>query len=907
MIRNRTSVPENGTRVRHGMPADAAGPNRPTGMKSASAAGMIAAVLLLAGLLLPHGPAQAKKCEDYPEGHPVRQSPMCQSQLPAKSGGGFLSDIINLPNTVVKDAADAVLGRSGETEMESVSEPGGEGTATEREHSEAEHAEAETERADAEAERARRAMEEERRRLEDLRREMERERRALEEERRRAEAEAERDRKAREEERLRAEAEAERKRAEEARLQAEAAEQEAARQREEESRAEEEERRQAEEAAARERQAQEEERRRAEAEAERKASEEARRQAEEAEREAARQREAERLAQEEERRRARAVKVGGPDSEKQCITSHLLSHPQHPENPYGITYLKNNCDHDVEALYCFVQTGEESREVEDALREYDKYRFHAGEACSSNALPGSNYYGDRVLLAPKAEHIAHAGKAALRWGACAVRGESGGFQRMGSYTSILARKGYAFEPDPRQGSLGSFECDYVPDERPYKQSEGYSDDPAKHVAAEYLEDARKACKEELERIERSPDPVQEADCRKRVVDLPQGPVDARKLSYAYEECMVQRKKEVEGSVLVRLGTWVGMEFHPEEEPLTDCEGLKEAERLAREVEERERAKREAEEQARLAAEAERKRKEAEEQARREAEEKARLAAEAERARREAEEAARKRREAEEKRKAAEEAVRRMVGKVFRDPLRSGGEGPQMAVLPAGSFRMGCLSNDGDCEDYEKPVHSVTIPRPFAVSVHEVTFEDYDRFARASGADMPDDEGWGRGRRPVINVLWKDAKRYVAWLSSQTGEEYRLLSEAEWEYAARAGTATKYSWGDEVGRNRANCNDYRCGDRWEKTAPVGSFEPNAFGLYDMHGNVWEWVADCWNGSYEGAPFDGSAWMQGYCEMRVLRGGYWFNDPRTLRSADRNWYATGDRYSGIGFRVARTLTP
>ena len=619
--------------------------------------------LLLAGLLLAGGPAQAfMKCEDYPEDHPVRQGAYCQSQLPPKQGEGILSDLINLPGTIAKDAADAVRGKPGEAEgakAEQAAEPD-DGDAVAEERAEAQPVDAEG----AEAERSRRAFEAERRRLEDLRRGMERERRALEEERKRAEA-AERDRKAREEERRRAEAEAERRRAEEARRQAEAAEQEAARQREEESSAEEEARRQAEEATAQERQAREEERRRAEAEAERKAAEEAKRRAEEAEQEAARKQAAERRAREEERRRALAVKAGGPGSAKQCLTSHLLSHPQHPENPYGITYLKNGCDHDVEAMYCFVQTGEESREVEDALRKYDEYRTLAGEACSSNALPGSNYYGDRVLLAPKAEHVAHAGKAALRWGACAVRGEAGGFRRMGSYVSILARKGYAFEPEPRTGPLGSFECDYVPDERPYKQVDHYGDERVRHVVDEYLEEARAACKEELERMERSPAPVQEVDCRKRVVELPQGPVDARKLSYAYEECMVRRKEALEQSVWVWIWeSWLGTEDETPELP--DCEGEKEAERLATEAEEKERARREAEEdrkrreaeeEARLAAEAERKRLEAEEQAR--------LAAEAKR--QAVEEAARRKAEAE--RKAAAEAAARKSR-----TLKSSGQG-----------------------------------------------------------------------------------------------------------------------------------------------------------------------------------------------------------------------------------------
>ena len=246
-----------------------------------------------------------------------------------------------------------------------------------------------------------------------------------------------------------------------------------------------------------------------------------------------------------------------------------------------------------------------------------------------------------------------------------------------------------------------------------------------------------------------------------------------------------------------------------------------------------------------------------------------------------------------------------TGNVFRDALRAGGEGPEMVVIPAGRFRMGCLSNDTDCFNDEKPVHNVTIPRAFALSVHEVTFEDYDRFTYPNKVG---DSGWGRGRRPVINVSWDDAKEYVAWLSGETGEEYRLPSESEWEYAARAGTATKYSWGNEIGANQANCYEDYCGDQWEFTAPVGSFAPNRFGLYDMHGNAWEWVEDCWwNASYVVAPSDGGASRRGDCAKRVLRGGSWNYYPRFLRAAFRLWYTSGDRFNSLGFRVARTLTP
>jgi formylglycine-generating enzyme required for sulfatase activity len=165
----------------------------------------------------------------------------------------------------------------------------------------------------------------------------------------------------------------------------------------------------------------------------------------------------------------------------------------------------------------------------------------------------------------------------------------------------------------------------------------------------------------------------------------------------------------------------------------------------------------------------------------------------------------------------------------------------------------------------------------------------------------------RGNKPVINVSWDDAKRYVAWLSTMTGRSYRLLSEAEYEYAARAGTQTAYYWGDQIGTNNANCAE--CGSRWDhkETAPVGSFAPNGYGLYDMGGNVWEWVEDCQHDSYEGAPVDGTAWVNEGCARRIIRGGGWQAPARCVRS-DFRYYGTAasDRWDDRGFRVARTLT-
>ena len=250
-----------------------------------------------------------------------------------------------------------------------------------------------------------------------------------------------------------------------------------------------------------------------------------------------------------------------------------------------------------------------------------------------------------------------------------------------------------------------------------------------------------------------------------------------------------------------------------------------------------------------------------------------------------------------------EASTAAEGGVFRDCDVC----PEMVVVPAGSFMMGSPPSEEGRDDDEGPVHRVMIAEPFAAGKYEVTFEEWDACVSGGGCSgyRPGDHGWGRGRRPVIDVSWKDAQAYVAWLSRKAGKEYRLLSEAEWEYAARAGTTTRYHWGDDVGRDRANCYGSLCGDSWEYTAPVGSFGANGFGLHDMHGNVWEWVEDCWNG-YAGAPSDGSAWESGNCGMRVLRGGSWNFNPRFLRAADRVRIFTGYRnLSYGGFRVARTL--
>jgi formylglycine-generating enzyme required for sulfatase activity len=243
-------------------------------------------------------------------------------------------------------------------------------------------------------------------------------------------------------------------------------------------------------------------------------------------------------------------------------------------------------------------------------------------------------------------------------------------------------------------------------------------------------------------------------------------------------------------------------------------------------------------------------------------------------------------------------VRRDVkpGDTFRDCA----ECPELIVLPAGSFEMGASSNDR-----EKPVHEVTIGAPFAIGIREVTFAEWDRCVDDGGCKFrPGDRGWGRGNRPVINVSWLDAKEYLAWLTRLTGQTYRLPSEAEWEYAARGGTATSYWWGRRVGARHANCRACSTGQS-EQTFPVGSFKANPFGLYDTAGNAAEWVEDCWNDDYRGAPTNGSAWTKGQCRLRVLRGGSFDSESDYVRSNSRFRYDVDVRYSGNGFRVVRQL--
>jgi formylglycine-generating enzyme required for sulfatase activity len=231
----------------------------------------------------------------------------------------------------------------------------------------------------------------------------------------------------------------------------------------------------------------------------------------------------------------------------------------------------------------------------------------------------------------------------------------------------------------------------------------------------------------------------------------------------------------------------------------------------------------------------------------------------------------------------------------------------MVVIPAGVFQMG--DHQGSGEDDEKPVHEVHIAKSFAMGKYPLTFADYDRFAKATDRELPSDEDWGRDNRPVINVSWDDAVTYTEWLSEQIGQRYRLPTEAEWEYAARAGTETDYWWG-EWKPKMANCGNLPLltSLAGRKTSPASSFPANAFGLHDTAGNVWEWVQDCWHKNYEDAPADGSAWLaedDGDCAQRVVRGGSWLNGLQSVRSAFRNEGTPGERSSAIGFRLAQDL--
>jgi formylglycine-generating enzyme required for sulfatase activity len=245
---------------------------------------------------------------------------------------------------------------------------------------------------------------------------------------------------------------------------------------------------------------------------------------------------------------------------------------------------------------------------------------------------------------------------------------------------------------------------------------------------------------------------------------------------------------------------------------------------------------------------------------------------------------------------AQSGEARLPGETFRDCP----DCVELVVVPDGEFEMG-----SNAKAAEAPVHKVTIKKDFAIGRREVTFAQWDRCVAAGGCKYsPPDPAWGRGEAPVTNVSWDDAKEFVAWLAKTTGKPYRLPTEAEWEYAARGGSTLPYWWGKAIGTGRAQCADCGVGETG-KPAAVSSFRPNAFGLYDTSGNAAEWVADCWNPSYRGAPNDGSAWMGGDCSLHVLRGGSFADKAERVGSASRFRYDEDVRYYANGFRVARDV--
>jgi formylglycine-generating enzyme required for sulfatase activity len=235
--------------------------------------------------------------------------------------------------------------------------------------------------------------------------------------------------------------------------------------------------------------------------------------------------------------------------------------------------------------------------------------------------------------------------------------------------------------------------------------------------------------------------------------------------------------------------------------------------------------------------------------------------------------------------------------------------PQMVVIPAGEFTMGSPPAELGAETQ----HRVTIAAPFAAGKFEVTFDEWGACVKDGGCGgyRPDDQHWGRGKRPAIDISWENAKAYVNWLSRKTGKPYRLLSEAEWEYAARAGTTTAFSTGTSLSASAANYDGSEDGSgpsavNRQRTVPVGSFPPNGFGLHDMHGNAAEWVEDCWHDDYTAAaPTDGTAWLEGNCDGRVMRGGSWEDSQTELRSAARLGEFKDQSSYADGFRVARGL--
>jgi formylglycine-generating enzyme required for sulfatase activity/serine/threonine protein phosphatase PrpC len=247
----------------------------------------------------------------------------------------------------------------------------------------------------------------------------------------------------------------------------------------------------------------------------------------------------------------------------------------------------------------------------------------------------------------------------------------------------------------------------------------------------------------------------------------------------------------------------------------------------------------------------------------------------------------------------EQAPATVVGQ-FQDSLKSGGKGPVMVHIPAGSFEMG--SPNHSVEVSERPQRTVDMPA-FAMGKHEVTYAEYERFARATGRKLPDNPGLDKKTHPVIFVTWDDALAYTKWLSSQTGKKYSLPSEAQWEYAALAGQDSRYWWGRDLGSGRAHCFNCDTGLNPRSPTAVGRFAPNHYGLHDTAGNVAEWVRDCWHPNYQDAPTDGSVWEGGDCSYRVARGGSFLNTGKSIRAKTRAKWKAQRGYDSVGFRVVR----
>ncbi|NNC38547.1 MAG: formylglycine-generating enzyme family protein [Hyphomonadaceae bacterium] len=238
----------------------------------------------------------------------------------------------------------------------------------------------------------------------------------------------------------------------------------------------------------------------------------------------------------------------------------------------------------------------------------------------------------------------------------------------------------------------------------------------------------------------------------------------------------------------------------------------------------------------------------------------------------------------------------------------------MVTIYPGQFQMGSPIHEARRERTEGPVQTVSIDYTFEVGKYEVTFADWDKCVASGGCNgyRPSDVGWGRGKRPVVNISWNDAQSYIKWLNKKTGLKYRLLSEAEWEYIARAGTSSPFSTGHMITTQQANFNGQKSyqgsplGPYRRQTVEVGSYSANPYGLHDLHGNAWEWTQDCWNDTHVGNAKNGKPRTSGDCNYRVMKGGSWVNRPDDIRVAQRQRYTTDYRYDDYGFRIARTLS-